>query len=78
MDALFEFQLLRMRVERFKYVWSTFPNKNSINQDRVTTIDFLLTSITDVLDTRDTSLDALMFLTYLLTSLQRMFDNLYN
>ena len=78
MDALFEFQLLRMRVERFKSVWSTFPNKNSIDQDRVRTIDYILTSITDVLDTRDTSLKALMFLTYLLTTLQRMFDNLYN
>ncbi len=78
MDALFEFQVLRMRVERFKYIWSTFPNKNSINQDRVTTIDYILTSITDLLDTRDTSLETLRFLTYLLTGLQRIFENLYN
>jgi hypothetical protein len=78
MDPLFEYQLLRMRVERFKYIWSNFPNKNIINQDRVTHIDGLLTSITNLLDSRDTSMESLMFLTYFLANLKRMFENLYN
>jgi hypothetical protein len=78
MDPLFEYQLLRMRVERFKYIWSNFPNKNIINQDRVTHIDGLLTSITNLLDSRDTSMESLMFLTYFLANLKHMFENLYN
>ncbi len=78
MDALFEYQLLRMRVERFKYIWSTFPNKKIKNPDRVTNIDYILTSITDLLDSRDTSMETLMFLTYFLSNLKRMFENLYN
>ena len=78
MDPLFEYQLLRMRVERFKYIWSNFPNKNIINQDRVTYIDSLLKSITDLLESRETSMETLMFLTHFLANLKRMFENLYN